>query len=53
LIEIKLQLIVSRDRGNVEDLQDHQRGPVEFGEDLMTIDIGDTIAVRRFTPTPK
>ena len=24
-------------------------GPVEFGEDLMTIDIGDTIAGRRFT----
>jgi len=28
-------------------------GAVEFGEDLMTIDIGDTIAVRRFTPPPK
>ena len=24
-------------------------GPVEFGEDLMAIDIGNTIAVRRFT----
>jgi ribonuclease Z len=23
-------------------------GPVEFGEDLMTIDIGDTVSVRRF-----
>jgi len=28
-------------------------GPVEFGEDLMTVDIGDTIAVRRFTRPPK
>jgi ribonuclease Z len=28
-------------------------GPVEFGEDLMTIDIGDTITVRRFTSPPK
>lgn len=24
-------------------------GPVEFGEDLMTIEIGDTVAVQRFT----
>jgi len=28
-------------------------GPVEFGEDLMAIDIGNTIAVRRFTLPPK
>ena len=28
-------------------------GPVEFGEDLMTIDIGDTISVHRFTPPNK
>jgi ribonuclease Z len=28
-------------------------GPVEFGEDLMAIDIGTTIAVRRFTLPPK
>jgi pimeloyl-ACP methyl ester carboxylesterase len=25
-------------------------GPVEVGEDLMTIEVGDTVAVRRFTP---
>ena len=24
-------------------------GPLEFGEDLMTIDIGDAVTVRRFT----
>jgi len=23
-------------------------GPVEVGEDLMTIDVGDTVSVRRF-----
>jgi hypothetical protein len=23
-------------------------GPVEFGEDLMTIEVGDTVNVRRF-----
>jgi ribonuclease Z len=28
-------------------------GPVEFGEDLMAIDIGNTVAVRRFTLPPK
>jgi len=28
-------------------------GPVEFGEDLMAIDIGNTISVRRFTPPSK
>jgi ribonuclease Z len=25
-------------------------GPLEVGEDLMTIEVGDTVAVRRFTP---
>jgi ribonuclease Z len=25
-------------------------GPVEVGEDLMTIEVGDTVVVRRFTP---
>ena len=25
-------------------------GPVEVGEDLMTIEVGDTVEVRRFTP---
>jgi len=28
-------------------------GPVEFGEDLMTIEIGDTIEVRRFNSKDK
>jgi len=28
-------------------------GPVEFGEDLMTIVVGDTVSVRRFAPPPK
>ncbi len=28
-------------------------GPLEVGEDLMTIEIGDSIQVRRFTPTPR
>jgi ribonuclease Z len=28
-------------------------GPVEVGEDMMTIDIGDSINVRRFDPTRK
>jgi ribonuclease Z len=26
-------------------------GPVEFGEDLMTIELGDTINIHRFVPT--
>jgi len=26
-------------------------GPVEFGEDLMTIEVGDTVSVHRFAPT--
>ena len=26
-------------------------GPVQFGEDLMTIDVGDTVSVHRFAPT--
>lgn len=25
-------------------------GPVEFGEDLMTIEVGDTVIVHRFVP---
>jgi hypothetical protein len=30
--------------------QNHE-GPVEFGEDLLTIDVGNVVSVRRF-PTP-
>jgi hypothetical protein len=28
-------------------------GPVEFGEDLMTIEVGDTISVHRFAQPNK
>lgn len=28
-------------------------GPVEFGEDLMTIDIGDTVSIHKFVPPAK
>jgi ribonuclease Z len=28
-------------------------GPVEFGEDLMTINVGDTVSIRRFVPSNK
>ena len=28
-------------------------GPVEFGEDLMTIEVGDSVSVRRFSPPNK
>ena len=32
-------------------LKQNYTGPVEFGEDLMTIEIGDKIDVRRYTVT--
>ena len=28
-------------------------GPLEVGEDLMTIEVGDTVEVRRFTPSAR
>ncbi len=31
-------------------VRQHYAGPVEFGEDGMTIDIGETVTVRRFAP---
>jgi ribonuclease Z len=32
-------------------VRQHYPGPVEFGEDLMTIEIGSDVSVRRFTAT--
>jgi hypothetical protein len=29
-------------------VRQNYEGPVELGEDLMTIDVGDTVVVRRF-----
>ncbi len=29
-------------------VRQHYQGPVEFGEDLMTIDVGDSVVVRRY-----
>lgn len=33
-------------------VRQHYAGPVEFGDDLLTIVIGDTVAMRRFARTP-
>jgi ribonuclease Z len=48
---VKPRLVVFSHGGNAESLplvRQHYDGPVEIGEDMMTIDIGDTIGVRRF-----
>ena len=48
---VKPRLVVFSHGGSTESLplvRQHYDGPVEIGEDMMTIDIGDTINVRRF-----
>jgi len=47
---VKPRLVVfshGGDSGTMPLVRQHYDGPVEIGEDMMTIDVGDTIAVRR------
>ena len=53
---VKPRLVVFSHGGSPESLplvRQHYDGPVEIGEDMMTIDIGDRIDVRRFVPEHK
>jgi len=53
---VKPRLVVFSHGGSPESLplvRQHYDGPLEIGEDMMTIDVGDRIDVRRFTTAQK
>lgn len=53
---VRPRLVVFSHGGGPESLplvRQHYDGPVEIGQDMMTIEIGDTVDVRRFDPSRK
>ena len=53
---VRPRLVVFSHGGGPESLplvRQHYDGPVEIGEDMMTIDVGDSVTVQRFAAGPR